>query len=106
MPAHALFEVAAAVRQEARRGASDEHLFHTEANPLDIDSVVIDDAFFARAYSPDLPYLKGGDMIFMALARLEGLPLVTEDQKLLLRSRDAGVVSYCVDEYLAAFGAK
>lgn len=102
-PAHALFELAAAVRQEHRHGATDQNLHHTAANPLAIDSVVIDDAFFERAYAPDLPYLKGSDMIFMALARVDRLPLITEDEKLLMRSREAGVAAYRISEYLDAF---
>jgi len=106
MPMHALFELAAAMRQEKIAAAGAKLRFNpgmTEASPFGTDPIPIDDEFFAKYFEPSLPYLKGGDLIFVAMAKKDEAVLVTEDTKQLKAAKQAGVAAYDISEFLVAF---
>jgi predicted nucleic acid-binding protein len=52
----------------------------------------------------DLPYLKAGDFIFLAMAKKMGLPLITNDQELYTRSQECGVSVFTPEEFLSHAG--
>lgn len=100
-PMHALFEISARLKNPDYRRTMKVSKALTKSSPLDLDFVPIDEAFFQNYYSTDLPYLKGGDLIFLALAHKERLPLVTEDGHLWRKSLSIGVAVFSIDEFLA-----
>ena len=69
------------------------------SEPLQIDTVPIDQSFFEKYFSVELPYLRAGDLIYVALAKGDQLDLVTEDDQQYTRGKEAGVDR--IDEYIA-----
>jgi hypothetical protein len=59
--------------------------------------VPVDQNFFDRYFTLDVPYMKAGDLLFLFLVRGEAIPLVTEDDALRQKERDAGVETYAVE---------
>jgi predicted nucleic acid-binding protein len=51
---------------------------------------------------PDLPYLPAGDMLFVAMAKKDAEPLITEDRRQLERAREAEVTAFTLAEYLSS----
>ncbi len=104
VPFHAAFEFQAACRRSIRFEGG-RHTTH--ANSRDRSLVVplhlvpIDTAFLEHYVTVDLPHLKAGDLIFLALARADNVPLVTENQQLYDKAREVGVKVFKVGEYLA-----
>lgn len=106
-PIYALFEIRAAIRQEmadpsARSLRVNRAL--TEQDPLSIEYIHVDEAFFQNYYREDLPELRAGDLVFVALAKGDGLALITEDEEQRKKAAAYGVSAYRIDEYLAKFG--
>ncbi|MBL9178536.1 MAG: PIN domain-containing protein [Verrucomicrobiaceae bacterium] len=100
-PMHALFEISARLKNPDYRLTMKMSKALTKSSPLHLDFVPIDESFFQNYYSTDLPYIKGGDLIFLALAHKENLPLITEDGDLRKKSSSIGVAVYSIDEFLA-----
>ncbi|RTL32719.1 MAG: PIN domain-containing protein [Rhodocyclaceae bacterium] len=103
IPAFAMFEISHAVRQEKRlnggqivEGAAWEGV----SNGLEIDAVPIDESFINRYLDVGLPEMRAGDLVFAALAKGEGLPLVTEDRNFLTAAETAGIQVFSIDAYL------
>ena len=101
-PMHALFEISAQLKNPDYRRTLKMTKALTDISPLRLDFVPIDEAFFENYYTSELPYLKGGDLIFLALAHKEKLPLITEDGALRKKSASIGIQVYSIDEFLAA----
>lgn len=102
VPGFALFEVRSALSQ-----AKIEHRLKmangiTKSRPLKIRIVPIDEAFVERYLDPSLPHLKGCDLVFLAMAKRDGAPLVTEDAKMYEAAKATGVAVYITAEYLAS----
>lgn len=106
MPLHALLEIQAAIAQEKigarplRPGS-----FPMEGQPLRTDLVPIDLRFVERYSDPAIPYLRSGDFPFVAIAKVDVLPLITEDEKQREAAVRAGVAAYSIADYIAHVGA-
>jgi predicted nucleic acid-binding protein len=103
MPSFALFEISHAIRQEKRlsngklivgNGAGEE-------NGLSVDLVPVDENFVHKYLDVVLPEMRAGDLTFAALAKGDGLPLVTEDVPLIKAAKAADVQAFTIDEFLA-----
>ncbi len=104
VPAFAMFELHHAIRQEQR--LSDGKLLTGsdagEQNGISVELVPIDDAFAQRHLTLDLPEVRAGDLVFLALAKGENLPLITEDQPFKRKASNAGVRVFGIQEYLTS----
>lgn len=102
IPAFAMFEVTHAIRQEKRlsNGVLLSGSEAGEANGLSVELVAIDEAFIQRHLTLDLPETRAGDLVFLALAKGESMPLVTEDIPFRTIAAKAGVSVFGIDEYL------
>jgi predicted nucleic acid-binding protein len=74
----------------------------SENDPLQITPIPIDETFVTKYYAVDLPYLKAGDLIFVAMAKGDGSVLITEDDTQYKKAKEAGVTVYRIKEYLTA----
>ena len=90
MPAHAWFEVECALRKLASEkrfvGPVIEGAMRYPVELMHIDAEFIDKYSMA-----DVPNIKAGDHIFLAVAKIDGYPLITSDSQLLSAARRCGV---------------
>lgn len=106
IPAHSYFELMSAILCEYRRLQKPLTLGKAGAAlPFEFFVVTIGLAFVSEYLltltgSGKVVDLKGGDMIFAALALRHGLPLITEDARLAKVTRSHGGDACDVDEYL------
>jgi predicted nucleic acid-binding protein len=103
LPMHGFFELSSAINSEKRKGK----LFKfsgvlTENNPLEFQTVPIDQAFITKYMINEVPNLSAGDMIFVVFAKVDKLDLVTEDGRMYQEARRLGVSVYTIDQYLKA----
>lgn len=103
VPLHAIIEVSAAIKRQRIDGPTSLFEGLTEHNPLRITTFPIDNTFLNTYFSPTLPYLKSGDLIFLALANGEKVPLITEDKKLIEKSKEIGVEVYRISDFIQNF---
>jgi predicted nucleic acid-binding protein len=64
--------------------------------------VPIDLAFVTKYVRGEVPDLKSGDMIFVMLAKVDGLDLITEDGRMISEARRLGTSAYTIGEYLSS----
>jgi predicted nucleic acid-binding protein len=107
MPMHGLFEIACAFTR--LRTVEKTELptgFSLGWQKIPIEQVPIDLDFVKEYLDQDLPYLKAGDFIFLAMSKKMGFPLITNDKELYKKSQDCGVSVFTPEEFLShAFGA-
>lgn len=99
-PMHAMFEFKHAWDDEKASLSSEFPSPNTKDCPLQLYTVWLDATFFNNCYRPDLPRLKAGDMIFVALAKSDGKPLITEDSEMHKKANEFGVDAYTIQEFL------
>jgi predicted nucleic acid-binding protein len=101
VPFHAAFEFQSANRRatnfEGAIPAKHTFLDHKEFI-VELHHVPINTTFVTHYGRGDLPYLKGGDLIFLALARGDNVPIITEDGPLLTKARQAGAEAFTAAE--------
>ena len=102
-PFHALFELSAGIKQQKQAGSVAFSSEATWQRAFKFNFVPVDQAFFDRYFTLEVPYLPAGDLLFLLLARGENLPLVTEDVRQSERAADAGVVTFNASSFLQAF---
>lgn len=95
-----MFEIASAMRSELQRNGGrlvkgEPASFETV---LQFDIVPVDQAFFQKYYHESLPHLRAGDLVFAAMARVDGVPLITEDVDLLNATNAMGATALTIDE--------
>jgi predicted nucleic acid-binding protein len=106
MPMHAFFELTSAIMCEKRThggslvNSAAEVL--NENRQLKMVPVPIDLAFVNKYATGEAPDLRSGDMIFVVLAKVDGLDLITEDDKMLKEAKRLGVSAYRIAEYLSS----
>lgn len=103
VPFHAAIELMCTLRRSVRfeSGRQSPHAAKIPGTlQLKLHAVPIDSEFLDRYPTTDLPQLKAGDLLFLALARAGGVPLVTEDQELHGKAQKIGVKSFRTAEYL------
>ena len=64
----------------------------TKQFPLGVEIIPIDMDFVHNYMDHNLPYMKAGDLIFVAIAKKEKLALLTEDKKQYDRATQGNVV--------------
>jgi predicted nucleic acid-binding protein len=100
VPYHALFEISATFKRKNRSGTVNAYKGINETNPLQMDTVPVDEAFFSRYFDVALPYLKAGDSLFLAMAKKDGAILITEDNQLYAAAESIGVRVFRISEFL------
>ena len=99
MPAHGWFEVQCAFQKlilERR------FVGPTFAGRMDypIELIHIDQSFIEKYKMADIPYIKAGDHIFVAIAKVNGYPLITNDSKMITVSKQCGVRVFQPAEFM------
>ncbi|GEM_PF-1271441 len=99
VPMHGMFEIRAAMLNAKMQAADKGERLPLnedigESTPLNIHPVAIDDAFFAKYFDAKIPYLNGGNYPYVALAKAEGLILLTEDAEQYQAAMLCGVQVY------------
>ena len=98
LPYHALFELGSSMKREIASLNLNKHI--TEKRPLLVNMVPIDDSFLQKYMDTSVPYLKAGDLLFVLIAKKEGLKLITEDVAQYEVARAANVEVYKIQDYL------
>ena len=100
MPAHAWFEIKCTFQRLSAQGRFKGPVIAGQLN-YPIRLIHIDRPFIEKYAMIAIPYIKGGDHIFLAIAKHNGYPLVTSDMKLIEASRQCEVAVFTPDEFLA-----
>lgn len=103
LPMHAMFEISCAFRNIKMTGPFEESKKITETNPILLDTIAIDDAFFSKYFDTTIPYIKAGDFIFIALAKGDNAILITEDNKQFDAAKEAGINVYRIESFIDKF---
>lgn len=90
MPAHAWFEVQCSLQKLTEEGRFVGPEFQGEMR-YPVELIHIDQEFILRYRMAQIPYIKAGDHIFVAVAKLDGLTLITSDSKMLAVAKKCGV---------------
>ena len=101
MPMHGLFEIACTFTRLRTVEKTELPIgFSSGWQKIPIEQVPIDLDFVKKYLDQDLPYLKAGDFIFLAMSKKMRLPLITNDQELYRKSQDCGVSVFTPEEFL------
>ena len=90
MPAHAWFEVECSLKWLI---LEKRYVGPVIQGRMDypVELIHIDEDFVSKYKMADIPYIKAGDHIFIAIAKIEGYPLITSDAKMLAVAKKCGV---------------
>jgi predicted nucleic acid-binding protein len=99
MPAHAWFEIECSLR---RLRQEKKFLGPTIKNRMDypIELIHIDNQFIQKYKGADVPYIKAGDHIFLAVAKINNYPLVTRDLNMSKVANNCGIAVFTPESYL------
>ncbi|HLF39147.1 MAG TPA: PIN domain-containing protein [Burkholderiales bacterium] len=99
MPAHGWFEVQCTFQ---RLRAEGRFVGPQIAGRMEYSLELMDiDGHFIEKYAMvDVPYIKSGDHIFIAVAKTNGWPLVTSDEKMLAVAKECGVKVFQPAEFM------
>ena len=103
IPFHAAFEHMSAIRRNVwfEDGQQAPHARQdNQGLQVQLFAVPIDNAFIERYPTVGLPYMKAGDLLYLAMAKADGAPLITEDQELYDKAQKAGITTFKVSEYV------
>ena len=99
MPAHAWFEVQCTFQRLTK-----ENRFNgpTICGRMDypVELIHIDENFIKKYAMVEIPYIKGGDHIFVVVAKVNSYPLITSDGKMFDVCKKCGVEVYTPKEFL------
>ncbi|WP_377303984.1 type II toxin-antitoxin system VapC family toxin [Piscinibacterium candidicorallinum] len=107
IPAHAFFELASVAFSQFNRSGKPMTMLELGKDlPVNLHLVPIDAAFVSQYLVGVLAEKhqidsSGGDMVFLCLAKVDGLDLVTEDGPLAKKAVKAGVSAYSSKAYIA-----
>jgi predicted nucleic acid-binding protein len=99
MPAHGWFEVQCTLQRLRNEGRFVGPTIR-DLQQYVIKLIHIDQNFIAKYAMVDLPYIKAGDHIFLAVAKLNGRPLVTSDTTMIRVARAGGIAVFTPKEAL------
>jgi predicted nucleic acid-binding protein len=99
MPASGWFEVQCAL-QRLESGQRFVGPFITGRMDYPVRLIHIDEAFIKKYAMTDIPYIKAGDHIFIAIAKVDAYDLITSDAKMLKLSKKCGVNAYEPAEFI------
>lgn len=90
MPAHAWFEVQCSLQKLTEEGRFVGPAFQGLMN-YEVELIHINQEFIQKYKMADIPYIKAGDHIFLAVAKTEGYSLITSDSKMLSVAKQCGI---------------
>lgn len=98
MPAHGWFEVQCTLQ---RLTAENRFIGPAIQGCMNypIELIHIDQPFIQKYSRANIPYIKAGDHIFVAIAKVNGYPLVTSDSKMTEVSKQCGVRVFSPSEF-------
>ena len=102
-PMHGFFELSSALKHKGIKGTFKLHEGFPEEKPFGLKFINIDQKFFEEYHDLSLPYIKGGDMIFLSMDKKDNAILITEDDKLHKRAIEAGIEVYKVKPFLEKY---
>ena len=100
LPAHGWFEVQCTLQKLTAEGKFVGPLIDGKMN-YPIELIHIDEEFIKKYAMADIPYIKAGDHIFIAIAKFNDCPLITSDQKMLAVSNRCGVRVFEPAEFIS-----
>jgi predicted nucleic acid-binding protein len=102
MPAHGLFEVICSFRRVTEH---DKKFIPLNLAPgiYPIEAIHIDKEFICNHINVEIPYIKAGDHIFIAAAKVGNYQLITWDKGMYSTAKKAGVQVFTPTEYLNAY---
>lgn len=98
MPAHGWFEIQCTLQRLITEKRYVGPTIQGQMN-YPVELVHIDAPFIQKYAMADIPYIKGGDHIFVAIAKVNGYPLVTSDSKMKEVSKQCGVRVFTPAEF-------
>lgn len=90
MPAHGWFEVQCTLQRLVSEKRFVGLAIQGQMN-YPIELIHIDKPFIQKYSMANIPYIKAGDHIFVAIAKVNGYPLVTSDSKMTEISKQCGI---------------
>lgn len=66
-----------------------------------IELIHIDKAFIKKYAMAEIPYIKAGDHIYIAIAKFNNYRLITSDEKMIAVSKECGVRVFKPVEFMA-----
>lgn len=99
MPAQGWFEVQCTLQRLINEKKFKGPVIDGRMN-YQVELIHIDKEFILKYSMMDIPYIKAGDHIFIVIAKKNGLPLVTSDNKMIQICNENKVQVYTPDEYL------
>ncbi|MEW6325130.1 MAG: PIN domain-containing protein [Nitrospirota bacterium] len=103
MPAHGWFEVQCTLQKLIAEKRFVGPAIQGQMN-YPVELVHIDKPFIEKYAMADIPCIKAGDHIFVAMAKVNGYPLVTSDLKMAEVSKQCGVRVFSPMEFSNALG--
>lgn len=99
MPAHGWFEVQCTLQRLRNEGKFvGPKIDEKQQCPLKL--IHIDEKFIAKYAMADIPYIKAGDHIFLAVAKVNNVSLITSDGNMIKIAKAAGVSVFTPAEAL------
>lgn len=101
LPCFALFEIKSALSNKLKnRGKITLRKVINENDSLRFKYFPIDNKFVAKHMGSKIGYLKAADYIYVCLANQEDAILITEDEKQYNVSKEAGIETYKIEEFI------
>lgn len=100
MPAHGWFEVQCTLQRLSSldKSFTGPRIAGLMTYPMEL--LHIDQPFIQKYSMAPIPYIKAGDHIFIAVAKLNDIPLITTDKKMIAVSKECGVRVFTPSEFL------
>ena len=99
MPAHGWFEVQCTFQRLVAEKRFVGPTIDGQMN-YPVELIHIDKPFIEKYAMANIPYIKAGDHIFLAIAKRNDYPLVTSDLKMISVSKQCGVNVFTPAEFL------
>jgi rRNA-processing protein FCF1 len=100
MPAHGLFEITCALKRLSEHDRKYLHPVIFGQTRYPIEAIHIDQEFIAKYSIVEVPYIKAGDHLYLVVSKLNGYPLITRDNGLRERAKEAGINVFTPTEFL------
>jgi predicted nucleic acid-binding protein len=100
MPAHAWFEIWCTLRRLERidKTFKGRPIKGKRAYPIEL--IHINQVFIEKYGNVDIRYIKSGDHIFIAVAKVDGYPIITTDSKMRDVAREEGIQVFNPEGYM------
>lgn len=98
MPAHGWYEVQCTLQRLIVEKRFVGRAIQGKMNSS-VELIHIDQPFIQKYAMADIPYIKAGDHIFIAVAKVNGWPLITSDSKMVKVAKQCSIRVYSPAEY-------